>query len=73
MSSTAVVILNWNGVEQLRSFLPSVIQYTTDAEIIVADNASTDTSVVWLRETYPFIRIIELSVNYGYQEGTMKP
>jgi len=68
-NSTAVVILNWNGVEQLRAFLPSVVEHTQDAEIIIADNASTDNSVDWVRQQYPQIRIISLTQNYGYAGG----
>ncbi|WP_018344834.1 glycosyltransferase family 2 protein [Cytophaga aurantiaca] len=67
--TTAVVILNWNGVEQLRTFLPSVVANTQDAEIIVADNASTDNSIDWVKQHYPDIRIISLSQNYGYAGG----
>lgn len=67
--STAVVILNWNGVEQLRTFLPSVITHTSAAEIIVADNASTDMSVEWIQQHYPAIRIIALPENFGYAGG----
>ena len=66
---TAVVILNWNGVEQLRTFLPSVVTHTQDAEIIVADNASTDNSVDWVRQHFPQIKIISLPQNYGYAGG----
>ena len=68
---TAVVILNWNGKSLLEKFLPSVIAYTdTDsARIIVADNASTDDSVAFLRENFPQIEILESDRNYGYAEG----
>lgn len=68
-NSTAVVILNWNGVEQLRTFLPSVVAHTQNAEIIVADNASTDISVEWVRQHYPLVKIISLPQNYGYAGG----
>jgi len=67
--TTAVVILNWNGVEQLQRFLPSVITHTQNAEIIVADNASTDHSVAWLEEHFPQVKIIRLSKNNGYAGG----
>jgi GT2 family glycosyltransferase len=67
--STAVVILNWNGIEQLRSFIPSIVSHTSNADIIVADNASTDNSVQWLKENYPGVKIIALDKNYGYAGG----
>ncbi len=68
-NTTAVVILNWNGVDQLRTFLPSVVQHSEGAEIIVADNASTDNSIDWIGEYLPSIRVIKLDKNYGYAGG----
>lgn len=66
----AVVILNWNGRKFLERFLPSVITSTyTNAEVIVADNGSTDDSVDWLQSAYPDIRIIRLGKNYGFAKG----
>ena len=45
MSKIAVVILNWNGKKMLEKFLPSVIEHSSPvAEVIVADNGSTDDS-----------------------------
>lgn len=67
--STAVVILNWNGEEQLKTFLPSVVINTPNAEIILADNASTDDSIAWAKKQYPGVRIILLSENFGYAGG----
>ncbi|MEG1580865.1 MAG: glycosyltransferase family 2 protein [Bacteroidaceae bacterium] len=66
---TAVVILNWNGVEMLRSFLPSVVKYSDSADIVVADNGSTDDSIRVLTEEFPMVRQIVLDVNYGFAEG----
>lgn len=67
---TAVVILNWNGVEFLRKFLPYLVQYSAAyAEIIVADNASTDDSVGFLQKNYPDIRIIPNKSNGGFAKG----
>ncbi len=39
-SKLAVVILNWNGKEMMRRFLPSVVRYSRleGVEVIVADN-----------------------------------
>ena len=70
MIKTAVVILNWNGRQHLEQFLPSVVKHTpASAQIIVADNGSTDDSVAFLREHYPTINIISLPKNYGFAEG----
>ena len=65
----SVVILNWNGEQTLRQFLPSVLQHTQlpDVEIVVADNGSTDGSLDYLA-TQP-VRIIKLDQNYGFAGG----
>lgn len=69
----AVVILNWNGRKMLEQFLPSVVKNTTgDAEVVVADNGSTDDSLQFLREHYPTLRIVALDRNYGFAEGYNK-
>ena len=65
----AVVILNWNGKALLEQFLPSIVQYSEQAKIYVADNASTDESVAFLRKNYPEIEIIENGENLGYAGG----
>jgi hypothetical protein len=66
----AVVILNWNGRKYLEQFLPPLVQHSRDeAEIIVADNASSDDSVAFLREHYPSIRIISNPSNEGFSRG----
>lgn len=67
----AVIILNWNGAKFLREFLPSVVRFTpTDiADVIVADNGSTDDSLEMLRRDFPGVRRIEFSENHGFAEG----
>ena len=73
MKRIAVIILNWNGEEMLKKYFPSVIKYSCEeAEIIIADNASTDNSLKWLNQHYPHIRIIRLEQNYGFAEGYNK-
>lgn len=71
MLKTAIVILNWNGVDFLKKFLPTVIQYSESEEtkVIVADNGSTDESIRLLQTDFPETRIIELDRNYGFSEG----
>jgi hypothetical protein len=65
----AIVILNWNGKALLEQFLPSVINYSEDAIIYVADNASTDNSVAYVSEHFPAVKIIKNSKNGGYAKG----
>ena len=74
MIKTSIVILNWNGKQYLKQFLPSVIKYTDkeDTEIVVADNGSTDDSLIFLKSEFPDIKLIELEKNYGFAEGYNK-
>ncbi len=70
MPKVAVVILNYNGKRFLERFLPNVIAHSRDvAEIIVADNASTDDSVRFLNKHYPEIRLIQNPSNRGFSTG----
>ena len=68
---TAVVILNWNTKDFLEKFLPPLIESTEglDAEVIVADSASTDASMEMMSEKFPKIRQIRLEQNYGFTGG----
>lgn len=68
--SVAIVILNWNGRKFLEKFLPSVTSSGYyNKKIIVADNASTDDSIQFLKENYPQIKIIQNSINEGFAKG----
>ena len=69
MKKIAVVILNWNGVKLLEQFLPSVISFSDEATIYVADNASTDSSIEVLKSKFPSVKIIENDANYGFANG----
>ncbi|MBQ4277785.1 MAG: glycosyltransferase family 2 protein [Bacteroidaceae bacterium] len=71
MLRLAIVILNWNGCDMMRRFLPTVLRCSQGdgVEVIVADNASTDVSVNMLRSEFPDVRIIRLDRNYGFAEG----
>jgi len=71
---TAVVILNWNGADMLRRFLPSVVRYSDDGDtaVYVADNGSTDDSVSLLQADFPTVRLVLLDRNYGFAEGYNK-
>jgi len=65
----AVVILNWNGEKLLEQFLPSIVNYSPEADIYVADNASTDDSVSYLKAFFPTVKIIQNDSNLGFAEG----
>lgn len=71
MTKTAVVILNWNGINFLKKFLPKVIEYSLNSstEIWVADNGSSDSSVEWVESSHKEVRLIRLEKNHGFSEG----
>ena len=69
--NTAIVILNWNTKAQLERFLPSVIA-STDSDVIVVDNGSTDGSVELLALKFPTVRLIVFDKNYGFTGGYNK-
>ena len=69
MKKIAVVILNWNGAKLLEQFIPSVMAYSTEAKIYVADNASADNSIAIIKEKFPSITIIQNDGNYGFAKG----
>lgn len=67
---TAIVILNWNGKKLLEQFLPSVINFSSqEAEIYVADNASSDDSINFIKQKYASVKIIQNNTNGGYAKG----
>jgi hypothetical protein len=65
----AVVILNWNGVTLLEQFLPSILQFSSQATIYVADNASTDNSIAFVMANFPTVKIVKNDSNYGFAKG----
>ncbi|NJW51409.1 glycosyltransferase family 2 protein [Salinimicrobium oceani] len=65
----AVVILNWNGKSLLKQFLPSVVKHSPEAEIYVADNASSDDSIGFLKKNFPQVRLIQNKFNGGFAKG----
>jgi len=72
MSTTSIVILNWNGKAFLEAFLSPLLDSIASfegAEVVVADNGSTDGSVDFLQEHYPQLRLIRFGENSGYTGG----
>lgn len=71
MKKLGVIILNWNGRGLLEKFIPAASKFTISdqADLIVADNGSTDDSVEWLRRNHPEVRIISFEKNHGFAEG----
>lgn len=66
----AVVILNWNGKDYLEKFLPSVCGSSyPNLEIVIGDNGSTDASIPFIEEKYPFLKLIKNADNFGFADG----
>jgi GT2 family glycosyltransferase len=72
MTKIAVVILNYNGEKLLQQFLPSVVQYSPEAQIFVADNGSSDQSLPLLKKHFPQVAVIALGENFGFCGGYNK-
>lgn len=67
---TAVVILNWNGRKLLEQFLPSIVKYNIkNVDIYVADNASNDNSVDFVKNNFPQVKVVKNFTNGGYAKG----
>jgi GT2 family glycosyltransferase len=71
MVKCAIVILNWNGIEYLKKFLPGVLDHTSGNDIIiyVADNGSNDGSTEYISENFSSITLIRLNKNNGFAGG----
>ena len=70
MTKVAIVILNWNGRKMLAKYLPNVVEYSRqDAEVWVADNCSSDDSMLLLETQFPQVKTIVLGQNFGFAEG----
>ena len=70
MPVAKIVILNWNGEEHLRRFLPGVVAAAPEGVgVVVADNGSTDGSVALLAAEFPSVEVLALGRNYGFAEG----
>jgi GT2 family glycosyltransferase len=69
VNTLAIVILNYNGHQFLADFLPAVLANAEGHPVYVADSASTDGSVAFVRQAFPTVRLIELSRNEGYAGG----
>ena len=68
-TDVAIVILNYNGEHFLRQFLPDVLAHAAGARVVVADNASSDDSVPWLRQQFPQVELLVFEENLGFCEG----
>ena len=71
MDSTAVVILNYNGVELLKQFLPAVIEHSGNCQVVLIDNHSSDDSISFIKN-YPQVQLVKLEDNYGFSGGYNK-
>ena len=66
---TAIVIINYNGLNLIKKFMPSIITNSSNYNIYVIDNNSTDESVNYIKNNFSKINIINNSSNLGYAGG----
>ena len=66
---TAIVIINYNGLNLIKKFMPSIITNSSNFNIYVIDNNSTDDSVNYIKNNFSNINIINNSSNLGYAGG----
>ena len=69
LSNIGIVILNYNGEELLKMFLPYIIKYSSQSNIYIIDNSSNDKSIDFIKKNFKKVKIIELKKNYGYSKG----
>jgi len=72
--SVAIVILNFNGAEHLKSYMPDLLAFTPkdSTNIYIVDNASSDESLAWIKKKYPEVTVTYLKKNFGFAEGYNK-
>ncbi|MFT6827965.1 MAG: GT2 family glycosyltransferase [Roseivirga sp.] len=72
MSKLTVALLNYNGKKHLANFLPSVIAHSQPHDIVVIDNGSTDDSLVFLKNSFPEVKVLAFDKNHGFCGGYNK-
>lgn len=66
----SIIIVTWNGLHHLKQYLPSLFKTEfTDFEVIIADNASDDETLSWIKKNFPVCKIASLEKNFGYAGG----
>jgi len=69
LPSVSIIIVTWNALDLLKKYLPSVVQNSGQAQIIIADNHSDDESTLWVKQGFPDCTIVTHDNNYGYCGG----
>ena len=64
-----IAILNWNGINLLKSYLKGVVDKSGDSTIYIIDNNSDDNSLEFVKQNFPQVKLISLDKNYGFAEG----
>ena len=72
MQELSVVLLNFNGKEFLKEFLPKVVEFSKPHNVVVVDNGSTDRSAELVSKKFPEVRLIQFDTNYGFCGGYNK-
>jgi GT2 family glycosyltransferase len=70
--TVSVIVLNYNGLQYMEDCFSSLsdLDYPVEhVELVLADNASHDGSVEYVREHFPQVRVIQFERNHGFCEG----
>ena len=67
----SIVILCWNDHRVISDCLHSIFSgtHSTEVEVIVSDNGSTDGSPEFIRQTFPSVRVIKNGANLRFSKG----
>lgn len=70
----SIVIPTWQGKDLLRRFLPSVLRaaraFPGPCEVIVSDDNSSDSTVTFIKEKFPEVRIVSRGIRSGFPGTT---
>ena len=66
----SIIIVNYNGLQVLPDCLNSIYKQTyQDYEVILVDNASNDSSISWVRQNFPAVKLILNQANLGFAKA----
>jgi len=68
--SFSIIIVNYNGGSKLLECVDSVFRYTSDFELILVDNASTDNSLLPVAKRFPQVITVRNPENIGFAGGS---
>lgn len=68
-TNVAVIIPNWNGIEEIGACLRSLLAQSLIPHIIVVENGSTDGSLEFITKNFPSVEVLIQRRNLGFAGG----